>query len=340
MINPKTRTLLLCLAAGTAALSSLASFASKGVQPLVFERAIALPGVTGRIDHMDLDVQGARLFVAALSSNAVEVVDLVAGKRTVELRPFRKPQGVRFVASIKRLFVANGDGGGVVAFADGAAPAIGSVASLDDADNLRFDPSAGTLVAGFGEAIALIDPASLRLSKTIPLAGHPEAFSIESSGRRIFVNVPTAGHVTVVDLEKGEVSATWPLGHASQNFPMALDEAGSRLFVATRRLALLVVFDTTNGRRVAELPMCGDADDLFFDVSRKQVYAVCGQGVVDVFHQVDADHYEATARIATAAGARTGFFSPDRSTLYVAVPSRAGGQAEVRVYKVMAAATP
>lgn len=339
MIYPKM-TLVLRMAAATLAFWSLASFAAEDVQPLVFERAIALPGVTGRIDHMDLDVQGARLFIAALGSDAVEVIDLAAGKRVAELRPFRKPQGVRFVPSVGRLFVANGDGGGVVALTDGAAPLIGGVASLEDADNLRFHSSTGTLVAGFGEALALIDPASLRRLRTIPLAGHPEAFSIENSGRRIFVNVPTAGHVAVVDLETGKVSATWALGPASENFPMTLDEAGRRLFVATRRPAMLVVFDITDGRRVAELPMCGDADDLFFDASRKQLYAVCGQGVVDVFRQGDADHYVGIARIPTGVGARTGLFWPDRSTLYVAVPSRDGRQAEIRVYKVMAGAKP
>jgi len=30
-------------------------------------------------DHLDIDVQGARLFVAALGNNTVEVIDLRAG---------------------------------------------------------------------------------------------------------------------------------------------------------------------------------------------------------------------------------------------------------------------
>lgn len=35
-------------------------------EPLEFVQAIPLPDVRGRIDHVDIDLDGARLFVAAL----------------------------------------------------------------------------------------------------------------------------------------------------------------------------------------------------------------------------------------------------------------------------------
>jgi len=38
------------------------------------------------------------------------------------------------------------------------------------------------------------------------------------------------------------------------NFPMALDEANHRLFVATHEPPRLAVFDTSSGRSVAALP--------------------------------------------------------------------------------------
>jgi hypothetical protein len=48
--------------------------------------------------------------------------------------------------------------------------------------------------------------------------------------------------------------------------------------IATRRPALLLAYDTESGKRVAELAICGDADDLFFEGTRRQLYAVCGDG--------------------------------------------------------------
>ena len=118
------------------------------------------------------------------------------------------------------------------------------------------------------------------------------------------------------------------------NFPMALDEPDRRLFVATRRPAALLVYDIDDGRRIASLPIGGDADDLFFDAERKRIYAICGQGVVDVVQQRDADRYETAARLTTTPGSRTGLFVPSRKTLYVAVPAHATSSAEIRVYAV------
>jgi len=115
---------------------------------------------------------------------------------------------------------------------------------------------------------------------------------------------------------------------------MALDESTQRLFVATRQPALMLVYDTTTGKRMAELPLCGDADDLFYDSQRRQLYAVCGEGVVDVIRQRDPDHYEFAQRVQTSNGARTGLFVPRLSTLFVAVPSHGGSSAEIRVYRI------
>ena len=43
-------------------------------------QTISLPNVKGRLDHMDVDVKGKRLFVAGLENGTFEVVDLQAGK--------------------------------------------------------------------------------------------------------------------------------------------------------------------------------------------------------------------------------------------------------------------
>lgn len=92
--------------------------------------------------------------------------------------------------------------------------------------------------------------------------------------------------------------------------------------------------DTHTGKRTAQLPLCGDADDLFFDAQRRQLYAVCGEGVVQIVHQRDADHYEPAGSIPTSRGARTGLFVASLSTLFVAVPATQGSPAQVRAYAI------
>ena len=48
--------------------------------PLVLEVKIPLGEVSGRIDHLAIDVQRQRLFVAGLGNDTLGVVDLAAGK--------------------------------------------------------------------------------------------------------------------------------------------------------------------------------------------------------------------------------------------------------------------
>lgn len=299
--------------------------------PLVLVQTIPLPDVRGRIDHLALDADEARLFVAALGNDSVEVVDLRAGSRVARITGLHEPQGIGYVRSANRLFVANG-GGGIEIFEASSLRRLSRIEGLDDADNVRVEPASGKVYVGYGHALAAIDAGSGKLLETIQLAGHPESFQVESTGTRIFVNVPSAMQIAVVDRSKKVAIGSWNLGDKGANFPMALDEASHRLFVATRKPAALLIFDTETGMRTADVSIAGDADDLFYDAKRKRLYVICGAGVVDVFDEKDADHYERAAEVRTVRGARTGLFVPSRDSLYVAVPAHAGGPAEIRAF--------
>src|SRR5258708_36497863 len=67
---------------------------AQDAQPLKLVQTIPMPNVKGRIDHMDVDVKGKRLFVAGLENGSVEVVDLQAGRWRKSLPGFLKAQGV------------------------------------------------------------------------------------------------------------------------------------------------------------------------------------------------------------------------------------------------------
>lgn len=321
------KTWMLCFGMTT----SVVAAEQSGLRP---DTTIALPGVSGRFDHFAVDVPGQRLFVAALGNNTVEVIDIAAGKRAKTITGLRKPQGVAYVPA-RLLIVASGDDG-TVKFINGSTYAIEhTLPSLPDADNVRIDAADDTAYVGYGDgALAVIDTATARQTGTITLDGHPESFQLERYGRRIFVNVPDAKHVAVVDRRARRVIATWALADFQANFPMALDEANHRLFVGCRRPARLVVLDTHDGRRVADLAIAGDTDDLFHDAARKRIYVAGGSGSLAVIEQRDADHYEVRAHVATAPGARTAYFASDLNTLFLAVPQRGNQGAEIRSYKV------
>jgi DNA-binding beta-propeller fold protein YncE len=299
------------------------------------QQTIPLPGVEGRIDHLDLDAAGERLFVCALGNNSVEVLDLAKGVRIHSIGSLGAPQGLAYVAELNRLFIAN-DKGGLCQFYDAKSWQLLSAVNFeDDADNVRYDAATKQIYVGFGDGgIGVINAGDGKRVSAIKLAAHPEAFVLEKQGHRIFVNVPNAGQVAVIDRDKGEAIATWKLDGASANFPIAIDEVGHRLFVGCRHPAKLVVLNTDSGTTIATLDISGDTDEVFYDSKQHRLYAICGEGYIDVVEQENADHYKRTAKIPTAAGARTGFFNSERDDLFVAVPHRGTQAAEIRRYRL------
>src|SRR5215213_9517820 len=300
-------------------------------------QAIALPNVSGRIDHMALDPEGSRLFVAALGNKTLEVVDLKAGKVTDEIKGLKEPQGVVYIPEDNKLLVTNGDGDTLDIYDAQSLKLLSQVVLGDDLDNVRFDAATGYAYVGYGtgneSALGVVDVRTGTKVADITLSGHPESFQLEDDGQRIFVNVPTARHIAVVDRGNGSVVETWPLSNATENFPMALDDGNHRLFVGTRSPAKLLIFDTDTGKTLTSLDSSGDADDIFYDTQNERIYVSGGEGAISVFEQTDPDNYSLIDKVDTAEGARTSLFVPDSGTLYVAVPRSGSQQAEVRAFQ-------
>ncbi len=267
---------------------------------LILDKAIPLPGVEGRIDHMAADVDGQRLFMAALGNNTVEVLDLKSGKRIQSLSGFAEPQGIVYVPEFDRLFVANGTDGTCRVLDGHSFTTISSVDIGDDADNVRYDEVAKRIYVGYGSgALAVIDAKTGAKVADIKLAGHPESFRMETNSPNLYVNIPEAGQIAVVDRDKGTVTKTWPLKVAEGNFPMFLDEANHRMFVGCRDPAVMLVYDYATGRLVASVPITRDTDDLYYDGHNKLIYVSCGGGSIEIIRQIDADHYQKADSILT-----------------------------------------
>jgi len=317
-----------------AAISNLSAGQAPGnAAAFKLEATISMPDVEGRIDHLSIDVKGMRLFVAALGNNSLEVIDLASNRRIHTIHGLAEPQGISYVASSNRVYVANAKDGSVRTFDAASWKMLNSASYGEDADNLRYESSNGHLWVGYGSgALGEFDQNSTKLSD-IKLDAHPESFQLEKNGSRIFVNLPGARKIAVVDRKTGTVITSWTTGGPLANFPMALDERDHRLFVVTRFPARFIVLDTDQGKKLVSLSTVGDCDDVFFDEKRHRIYAIGGAGEISIFQQRDADHYDELGRIKTVSGARTGFFSPELDRLYVAVRKHDSQPAEIRVYE-------
>jgi DNA-binding beta-propeller fold protein YncE len=307
--------------------------------PLVLTEAIPTPGVQGRFDHFGFDGKN-QLFVAALGDNSVEVIDISARLRARSIPGIPNPQGVVFAADLKKLFVASSKG--KLRIFDGSSfDLIKEIDFHGDVDNLRYDPATHRVYVGFGEdetgAIGMVDANSNeRLPEEYKLGAHPESFQLESAGPNIYVNLPDLKQIAAINRKTGGVTR-WPLT-LEHNFPMALDEADHRLFVATHEPARMAVLDTNSGKMIVELPCVQDADEVYFDSARKRIYVPGGEGYISVFQQTDPDHYLPLAKVPSTLGARTaGYFGKGRKgfdRFFLGVPARADHGAEIWIYTV------
>jgi hypothetical protein len=307
------------------------------ILPLQLEEQIPVPGVAGRLDHFTADVKRKRLIVSALGNNTVEVVDTFAGKVTHSIKGLAQPQGPLYVPEVDKLYVANAEDGKVRVY-DGASYTLRKTIDFGtDPDNMRYDAASKRVFVGFGEedgGIAMIDPTmDERVEEVYKTGGHPESFQVETSGKHIYANVPDAGNVVEsIDRKTGAVTK-WPLKDLRGNYAMTLNEEDHRLYTVSRKLPMLVVFNTETGSEVARMPAAGECDDVFFDASRKRIYEIGGEGSISVFQQNDPDHYELLANVPTGIGIRTGFYFAKRDRFYVGVPAKGNEPAQVWTYE-------
>ena len=293
---------------------------------------------------MDVDVKGKRLFVAGLENGSLEVVDLGAGKWLRSLPGFKKTQGVAYVRSLNKVFVASGDDGMLRVFRGDTLELLDAI-KLDLGPNrVVYDPSGEVLYVGYGGKdagkdygeVGVIDAKTDKPVGDIKVDGHPGELLLDQSGKTLFVFVSATSKIQVVDTNKREVVST-RLVSSQRNGDGAFDERTHRLFIGTRTPPRMLVVDSQTGKEIANLPTVEGMDGVYFDAGHKRVYVSGGRdqdvGYVFAYQQNDADHYETIGKIPTRSGAGTSFWSPELNRYYVAAPAHGNEEAAILVFE-------
>jgi DNA-binding beta-propeller fold protein YncE len=307
---------------------------------------ITLPDLEGWMDHMAVDVKTRRLFVPAEQKKAMEIVDLAAGKVIHTITGFDgAPRKTVYLADANQIWVD--DGGSVKSFDASSYQLLKNIPfDLDKSaklipDNGNFDPKSGlfyvTITADANSATAtvkgsveIVDTKTGTRVGNIKLDGtDPSGIAFDAATPRMFVILGDTAQVQVIDRDKRAIIATWEITGGTQPHTVAIDTAHHRLFVGARikpghiyKPGKMVVMDTETGKVVAALDTEGGADEIQYDAASGRVYFTGTTGHVDVFKQVDADHYEHLGKLVTAADAKTSLLVPELKRFYVAVPKR------------------
>src|SRR5216684_558542 len=239
--------------------------------PLKLVQTITLPAaVKGHFDHFEVDLKGGRLFATPEGYKSVLVFDLKTGKLIHTISGIEKSHAVLYREDLDQIYVTDGDAGDLKIF-DGKTYRLLSTAKLlEDADSIGYDPATKYLYIDNGggdvhetySMLSVVDTTAGKKLADIKIDGDTlEAMALEKSSPRLYVNNRAKNQIAVVDREKREVVASWPITKCKVNVALALDEANHRLFAACRD-GEIVVLDTQTGKELSALPITKGVDDL------------------------------------------------------------------------------
>ena len=310
--------------------------------PLKLVQTIKLPAdVKGHFDHFEIDLKNQRLFATPEEYKGVLVFDLKTGKLVHTIRGIEKSHAVLYREDLNRLYVTDGEAGDLKIFDATTYALVSSVKLLEDADSIGYDPNTKYLYIDNGggdvhqtySMLSVVDTTAGKKVTDIKIDGDTlEAMALEKSGPKIYVNNKAKGQVDVVDREKREVIASWPVTKCKGPVAMAFDEANHRLFVACRD-GNVAVLDTQSGKEVTSLSITNGVDDAVYDPASKRLYTAA-DGNVDVYEQTDPDNYKLLAKVPTGPVGRTAKLVPELNRYFVAVPQHGTKSAEVLVFEV------
>src|SRR6266446_764790 len=295
-------------------------------------QTIPLSGVSGRLDHMAVDLEKKRLFVAAVANGTLEVLDLDAGKVINSIPGIKDTQDALFLGGqFNKLYVSSLDG--TLRIFQGETFRLIQALKLEpDPNRLLYDPATDLIYFGYGGQNAGFDaygrvgimqakrgaPSDQFVADMIAPTyrpGHLAEMAMEDNGRLLICD-SRADLIFQFDTRKHELLKSWP-AHGDGAGDMALDRTRHRLFVGTRIPAEMTVYDSLSGKEIVSLPGPETMDGVHYDADLKRIYMSGGRwygtpeaspGWVYVYQQKDLDHCDVISK--TKKQTRFGHFAP------------------------------
>ncbi|MFI5059078.1 MAG: YncE family protein [Candidatus Acidiferrales bacterium] len=331
----------------TACMAVMPAAQAQTIEPLKLIQTIPMPNVEGYFDHMAVDIKGQRLFVTGEHQRTLEIIDLRTGKVIKTITGFGgDPRKALYLPQSNEIWVDDGDAT-CKAFSGDTYELIKNIPlsghDLDTdsrkvPDNGVYDPVAqlfylgdradGLKKEGVKGSIEIVDIKNGKFAGSIDVDGlNPAGLVLDPSSPKMYVVMGDTSQVVVIDREKRAVLATWPITGGPEPHAVALDAAHHRLLIGSRvkrghlyKPGKMVVMDSDTGKVIDAIDTEGGVDEVVYDVPSKRVYYTGTTGYIDVFQQMDADHYQRLGRVATGAIAKTSLLVPELKRFYVAVP--------------------
>jgi len=292
------------LAIGVLSLSALAApgYAQPAATP-TYHLVKTLPlGAPDHWDFVHFDPAQDRVYVSHESE--ITVVDGNSGSLIGRIPGIAGAHDVATVPEVGRGYADNGKTGEVTVFDLATLRPVGTIPADRDADAMIYDPTTKRLVVGSGDArdASIIDVAAGKRLATIPLGGTAEGMALDGEGN-VFINVDTANEIVRINLRTGKIDARWATPGCEAPHGLAIDVKTRRLFASCPN-AQMIVLDSTDGHRVALLPIGRGTDSAGFDPLRKLAFSANKDGTLSIVAEQSPGSFVSLGNVRTAPGAK------------------------------------
>ena len=170
---------------------------------------------------------GRRAFTANIAAGTVSVLDLAARRKLRDIAVGGRPEGIALTADGRELWVGDLEGARVQAYDASSFERLAEVRTGNVPIRVLASPDGRWIVtSNLGDGtLSVIDRASRRVVRTIPVSGSREAAQVtilfSADGRRIYVAETGRNEVAEVDFASGAVLRRLPAGRAGDGLGIA-----------------------------------------------------------------------------------------------------------------------
>ncbi len=277
-------------------------------------------------DHAAVHAASARLYVAHTANDAVDVIDGSTGRYLRSIRGLKGVAGVLISEERGLVFTSNRGEDTVSIFPEGKDSEARKVKVGVHPNGLAFAPGRGILMAAnvgdpkvpASTTVSFVDVVAGTLVSDLAVPGRTRWCLADHKTRAFYVNIRDPPQIVVIDATHVDhIARSLPVPAAGPH-GLDLDPVRGRLFCACDAGRLLVLNRTT-GELLADRPLSGAPDVIFYNPLLEHLYVAIGDpGVIDVF---DTRTMEKLETRPTERGAHTIAMDAERARVYAFLPN-------------------
>jgi len=260
-------------------------------------------------------VNNNKVYVA--HGSQVNILDEKTGDSIGVIEGTTGVHGIAFDNDLHRGYTSNGRLNNVFVFDLTTNKVLDKIATGENPDAISYEPFSKKIITcnGRSKSLSVIDPEKNSVIATIELGGKPEEAVSDGKGK-LFVNLEDQNEIAEVDMKNYKVLNRWPIAPGESATGLALDKKTNRLFAGCDN-KMLIVADATNGKMIDSVRIGDGCDGVIFDPKNDLVFASCGEGVLTIIKEKDANHFKVAQTVPTQTTARTIALDPADNILFL-----------------------